>query len=246
YYAYFTCEYTVPDTDAQYLRTVDLGILRSLSTVLFDCEGTLVKNSFKVFNDNKKRAKLNVMDIRIKGLQQSMNWKLLKKLRAYRRNFVEDGMRKSSKLFAECCAGCKVLIGYPKHIKYRHFKGNGNKKHRARLGSWSYRKHITYIQHACEAFGVHAQEVNERMTSKRCSNCGSLNTDRPYKSQFSLFHCNDCFKTYNADFNACVNLGIKPIAPQRSAIGGCGLNQQAIKMTAPLHVDDPAQKRVSA
>ncbi|MFH1638150.1 MAG: zinc ribbon domain-containing protein [Candidatus Woesearchaeota archaeon] len=159
---------------------------------------------------------------------------------------IEVVMKEQNAFFLYDNGGCKVMIGYPKHIKYRHFKGNGNKKHRARLGSWSYRKHITYIQHACEAFGVYAQEVSERMTSKRCSNCSSLNTGRPYKGQFSLFHCNDCFKTYNADFNACVNLGIKPIAPQRPAIGGCGLNLQAIKMTSPLHADDPAQKRVSA
>lgn len=69
YYANFTCEYTIPDTNVQYFRTVDLGILRSMSTVLFDCKGALVKNSFKVFNDNKKHAKLNELDIKIKELQ---------------------------------------------------------------------------------------------------------------------------------------------------------------------------------
>jgi IS605 OrfB family transposase len=248
YYIHFNCEFDVKDSDVQKFRAVDLGILRSISTVLLDCEGNFVKNSFKIFSDNVWNARLNEIDERIKVLQEKRNWNFLRKFRTYRSNFVEDYMRKSAKIFAGHCVGCKVFIGHPKYIKFRYFKGNGNKRHRKRLGRWSYGKQIAYIQQACEWNGVETKPVNESYTSKLCSNCGSKNTERPYRNTYSLIHCNDCHKTYNSDFNGAIQIGIKSIASKHIvpslAVDGLDMNQHVIKMTEPLCTDDPAQKQV--
>lgn len=245
YFVHFTCEYSAPEIEIKHFKVVDLGILRSMSAVLLDCAGNLVRNSFEVTRDNELQSELRRIDEEINHLQAKSNWKLLKKIREYRKNFFECHLRKASKKFASGCESCKVIVGYPKHIKYRHFRGNGNKRHRKRLARWSYGQQISYLRQACEKKGINVMPVNEAYSSKECCNCSSRNTVRPYNDTFSLMHCNDCSHTYNADFNACVKLGMRFVAPQCSATEGCVSKQRDIKMTAPLNPDDHAQKHVS-
>jgi transposase len=52
--------------------------------------------------------------------------------------------------------------------------------------------------------GIKALEANERWSSMTCHRCGSRNTERPCQS---IIHCGSCGLTYNADFNAAINIG---------------------------------------
>lgn len=250
YYAHLSCEYFSANNDVCNFKAVDLGIIRSISAVSLDGGRNYVKDSFKVFSDKEFTVRLEYLDEKIEMQQYKQNWKYLKKLRQRRANIAEDYMRKSSKAFAQTCKGYKIFIGHPKYIKYRNYKGNGNKIMRKKLARWAYAKQISYIKQSCESLGVAVCGVGEGYTSKTCSNCGNTKMQRPYKNTYSLVHCSACHKTYNSDFNGAFQIGKKSIKLKRSTpsflMGGLDMHQHVIKMTKPQYADELAQKQVRA
>ena len=60
-----------------------------------------------------------------------------------------------------------------------------------------------YIKYKAMEKGIAVIEVPEYNTSKLCSRCGSMNTERPYQG---LFICKDCGYQINADINGAKNI----------------------------------------
>lgn len=216
WYAYITCQYNVPLQQINSVRAIDLGISRSITTVLLSLSSKeslgketreyLNKNSFLVMKDGKKKQKIEQYDNLIAKLQNQQKWNALKRTRENRKNFIENYERELAEYISELSNNSILGVGYPQGIKYRNYKGNGNKQIRKKLQNWSYNRIINYLIQSCEEKGIEAIKINEAYTSKTCSKCNSKDTQRPYQNNWSLFHCNNCNITLNADINASINL----------------------------------------
>ncbi|MAG78187.1 hypothetical protein CL616_02355 [archaeon] len=234
YYLHVTCEYHTSKQMVKNVRSIDLGINRSVTTVLL----TPVENQIKILKEKEKKHKIEKLDNLIGKLQNKGNYKKLKQVREKRKNFIEDQERKLAKYIATISNESLVAIGYPKGIKYRNFKGNGNKKLRKKIHKWAYGRIINYIQQSCEKQGIEAIRIDEYNTSKTCSKCQSKDTKRPYKQNYSLFKCENCGKIMNSDVNACYNIARR--ATGNKSFSGWALDEHA------LSADDLLHKGVSA
>ncbi len=214
WYVHFSCEYQVPIQIIKNVRAIDLGITRSVTTVLLTLEQNLSKDSFLAIKEGYKKHKLEQYDKLIGKLQQLQKWIALKHIRQKRANFVEDCERKLAEQIAIASSNCIIGIGYPKRLKYGAYKGNNKRNLRQKLQKWAYSRIINYIIQSSEEKGIEAIKVNEFGTSKTCSKCGSKDTKRPYANNWSLFKCNNCNIMLNADVNGAVNIANSLIGKQ--------------------------------
>ena len=65
-----------------------------------------------------------------------------------------------------------------------------------------------YIKYKALEKGIVVIEVPEYNTSKQCSRCGSMNTERPSQG---LFICKDCGYQVNADVNGAKNISKRAV-----------------------------------
>ncbi len=78
------------------------------------------------------------------------------------------------------------------------------KADRQRFGNWAFFQLDTFIGYKAKLAGVPVVFVDPRNTSRQCSTCGHIAKSNR-KSQ-SLFSCGNCGSTFNADFNAAINI----------------------------------------
>ena len=228
YYAHIVVQYEVEEQPIQAVREVDLGIRRSVTTVLLHPNKPLRGGDFSVIQDGLKRQRLNQLNERVKELQQAKKWETLKWMREKRRRVAEYYDRLTAKRIAEISSGCMVAIGYPKGIKYRNYRGNGKRKLRRLMARWAYGRVVRYIAEECAEKGIKIVESDERWSSMTCHRCGSRSTERLTQS---VIHCYNCGLTYNADFNAAINIGSSILAGPRSR--GVQLNHPELWMNQP-------------
>ena len=228
YYAHIVVRYEVEEQPTQAVRGVDLGIRRSAATVLLRPDRPLRREDFSVIEDGLKRQRLNQLNERVAEFQQAKKWRALRKMRGKRRRVAEYYDRLTAKRIADISSGCIVTIGYPKGIKYENYRGNGKRKLRRLMAGWAYGRVIRYIAEECAEKGIKAVESNEWRSSMTCYRCGSRNTERLTQS---VIHCYNCWLTYNADFNAAINIGSSILAEPRSR--GVQLNHPELRMNQP-------------
>jgi len=233
YFIHVKVEYEVPDQPVRAVRGIDLGVKRSMATVLLKPNQPLRSSNFLILQDGLKRDSLNRLNRRVAELQQARKWEPLKRIRHKRRHVAEYFNRLSAKAVAETSNGCLVAVGYPKHIKYENYKGNDKAFLRRLLTCWSYGRIIRCIEEECTERGIPAQAPEEHWSSMICHRCGSRNTERVNQS---LFHCWDCELWYNADLNAAINIGsrflAKPLTRQGAVDSPKAGNEQAREITA--------------
>jgi IS605 OrfB family transposase len=82
------------------------------------------------------------------------------------------------------------------------------KKSRAVLSMFTQKKLRSLIKYKAEMAGVQFVEVQPAETSKRCYICGKQG-ERPFRGSSELFRCNNCGKTFNANYNASRNIAAK-------------------------------------
>jgi len=172
-----------------------------------------------ILKDREKKHRLDMLNHRVAELQQAAKWTPLKHLRHKRRNISEQYDRLNAIHIAELAKHehSMVAIGYPKHIKYKSFRGNGERRLRRILQQrFPYGRRIRYIIEECAERGVRAELIPETWTSKRCHRCSSLETRRIRQS---LFRCHDCGLQYNADWNSAINIGSVFFAERLSRLG---------------------------
>ena len=80
---------------------------------------------------------------------------------------------------------------------------NKGKKVNRRVNSMPFYRLKEYIKYKALERGIAVIEVPEFNTSKQCSRCGSMNTERPSQG---VFICEDCGYQINADVNGAKNI----------------------------------------
>ena len=204
YYTHIVVQYEIEEQPTHAVRGVDLGIRRSAATVLLRPDRPLRREDFSIVEDGLKRRRLNKLNERVAELKHARKWKALKRMREKWRRVAEYHDRMMAKRVAEISESCLVAMGYPKWIKADNYRGNGKRALRRKLVRWSYGRMIRYIVEECTERGIKTLRANERWSSMRCHQCGSRNTERLAQS---TIYCHTCGLTYNADFNAAINIG---------------------------------------
>jgi transposase len=219
YYAHVCIKYEIQNIPVNAVRGIDLGVCRAIATVLLKPDQPLRRGDLSILKDLEKKHRLDMLNRRVAGLQRAEKWAPLKRLRHKGRNISEQYDRLDAIRIAELAKHeySMVAIGYPKHIKYESFCGNGERKLRRILQQrFPYGRRIRYIIEECAERGVRAELIPETWTSKRCHRCGSLETRRIGQS---LFWCHHCGLQYNADWNSAMNIGSVFFAKRLSRLG---------------------------
>jgi len=204
YCVHVKMEFHVPTQPVYAVRGIDLGVKRSVVSVTLRPNQPLRSSDFTILQDGLKRDRLNRLEKRIAELRQAQQWEPLKRIRHKRLHVSEQYDRLAAKQVAATSQNALVVVGYPKEIKYKNFKGNGKPRLRKVLARWTYGRQIRYIQEECAKLGIPSEAPDERWSSRTCHRCGSRNTERVTQS---IFHCWNCELIYNADYNGSINIG---------------------------------------
>jgi len=127
----------------------------------------------------------------------------IKKIGYKERRLVNDELHKIAKDIVDEAErhDAIIAIGDLKGVR-KNSKGKGRKANR-KVNSMPSHKLKEYIKYKALERGILVIEVPEYNTSKQCSRCGSMNTERPSQG---LFICSDCGYQVNADVNGAKNI----------------------------------------
>jgi transposase len=216
YYVHVKTEFEIPDQPVHAVRGIDLGVKRSIASVMLRPNQPLRSRDFSILEDGLKRDRLNCLEKRIAELQQARKWEPLKRIRHKRLHIGEYYDRLAAKQVAASSQNSLVVVGYPKGIKYENPKGNGKPRQRKTLAHWTYGRMVHFIQEECAKLGIPSEAPEELWSSRTCHRCGSRDTERLTQS---VFRCWNCELIYNADYNAAINIGspFLPMATTRQA-----------------------------
>ena len=233
YCVHVKMEFKVPDQSVYAVRGIDLGVKRSIASVMLRPNQPLRSSDFTIQMDGLKRDRLNRLEKRIAELQQARQWDPLKRLRHKRLHVSEQYDRLAAKQVAATSQNSIVVVGYPKGIKYENFKGNDKPRLRKVLARWTYGRQTRYIQEECAKLGIPSEAPDERWSSRTCHRCGSRHTERITQS---VFHCWNCELIYNADYNGSINIGscflASPLIRQATDDLAYARNEQAREIVA--------------
>jgi transposase len=204
YYVHVKMEFQVPTQPVYAVHGIDLGVKRSVVSVTLRPNQPLKSSDFSTETDGLKRDRLNRLEKRIAELRQARQWEPLKRIRHKRLHVSEQYDRLAAKQVAASSQNSIVVVGYPKEIKYKNFKGNDKPRLRKVLARLTYGRQIRYIQEECAKLGIPSEAPDERWSSRTCHRCGSRHTERITQS---VFHCWNCELIYNADYNGSINIG---------------------------------------
>ena len=123
-------------------------------------------------------------------LGRAKKLRAIKKIGRKERRLVNDELHKISKEIVEEAErhNAIIAIGDLKGVRDNNKKRRGRKANR-KINSMPSLKLKEYIKYKALERGILVIEVPEYNTSKQCSRCGSMNTERPSQG---LFICKDC------------------------------------------------------
>jgi IS605 OrfB family transposase len=139
-------------------------------------------------------------------LQKKNTWsakRKLKKISGKERRFKRDVNHCISKQIVLTAKGTNRAIAL-EDLKGIRNGGTVNKAVRKLIYKWAFYELAQFIQYKAKLYGVPVFFVNPRYTSQTCSNCGYVSKNNR-KSQ-SLFICEKCGFSENADINASFNI----------------------------------------
>jgi len=113
-----------------------------------------------------------------------------------------------SKRIVEIAKENNAMIAMENLKRLYPVKGKNSRKLNRRISNWVRGKVVKYTIYKAKWEGIRVKLVSPKNTSKICHICGSqgLRTG-------ANFFCEHCKRTYNADFNASVNIGIRATLP---------------------------------
>ncbi len=196
YMVHVTYEYDIKTRSVDWIRGVDLGVLRGLASVKLPW----TRKNFSI-RKTDKLAEIKELNDRIAHSRRLEKYEALKKLRKRRSNLTKDYDRKLAKEFAEHTDGEIVIVGDPQEIRYRKFKGNGDKIGRKVLQNWTFGRLGYQIVEKCRERGTISIRFNEWNTSNRSYCCGEK-----VKSTGRRVECTNCGQNYDREFNSCVRI----------------------------------------
>ena len=132
-------------------------------------------------------------------LGRAKKLRAIKKIGHKERRLVNDELHKIAKDIVEEAErhDAIIAIGDLSGVRKNH---NGKKANR-KVNSMPFYRLKEYIKYKALERGILVIEVPEFNTSKQCSRCGSLRTERP-----GVFICEDCGYQVNADVNGAKNI----------------------------------------
>lgn len=229
YYVHIVCQYEVDDIKPESLFSIDLGIKRTLTTVLFSND----KEPQSMFvKDEDKQSKLEFYDKLFSKLKQGKHWKKLKQLRHKRRNIAEYYDWLTAKTVSESVENSIVVIGKLTHIRERHYKGDSNKKHRTRINQWAYLRIGNNISHKLSQKGILSEHIFESWTSRTCNFCGSINTVRPVQE---FVFCCECLNGFDADENGCAGIARRLLS--KNAIDELAVTKDDLRLKPSMSLE---------
>jgi len=136
-------------------------------------------------------------------LGRAKKLRAIKKIGHKERRLVNDELHKISKEIVDEAEkhNAVIAIGDLKGVRKKS-KGKGRKANR-KINSMPFYRLKEYIKYKALERGILVIEVPEYNTSKQCSRCGSMNTERPSQGAFI---CKDCGYQVNADVNGAKNI----------------------------------------
>jgi putative transposase len=191
--------------------------------------------------------RMHVLNNRIARLQRLGKIKALKKLRNKRRNIARDFRWKLAKEVSSQITNTMLFVGYPKHLRDSHYKGNGNRNLRKRVNRWAFKEFGDILILKLKERN-YAELIGEAYSTKTCCICGSRKTEINDRD----FHCQSCGINLDRDENGAINIlkkGLKknrayevvwPVLLQQLKAAGL-VNHTAeagAAVTQPLSVDD--------
>ena len=139
---------------------------------------------YKNKNFSKKTKKLQ---IKLNRIQQKI------------KNCKEDFFHKVSKDLTDCHN--RITI---ENLKIKQMKESDSTRLNRQISDVSWGSLITKIKYKAEAKNVQVREINPAYSSQRCNRCGHIS--RNNRKTQSVFHCENCQHTENADLNASRNI----------------------------------------
>jgi len=135
-------------------------------------------------------------------LGRAKKLRAIKKIGHKERRLVNDELHKIAKDIVEEAERHDAIIAIGDLKGIRNNKKRGRKANR-KINSMPSHKLKEYIRYKALERGIAVIEVPEFNTSKQCSRCGSMRTERPSQGAFI---CNDCGYQVNADVNGAKNI----------------------------------------
>jgi len=217
---------------------IDLGLKRIVTAYETNGEKNRVllssKEEYKEFFIGMRR-----LNNRIAKLQRLKKYEVLKKLRHKRRNFALDFRRKLAVKITKNFDESLVFIGLPKNVRTdKHYKGSGNRKLRKRVNHWAFREFAEILKTKLMENNNIAIIVNEWMSTKQCSECGSKKTEVNDRH----FRCLECGYEDDRDVNGAKNILKFGLTEVLRKGAGAVVNQPELPMIGqkPLKVEAPS------
>lgn len=156
--------------------------------------------------EHERRLFLLIAKLQSKGTKSAR--RRLPKVYERLRRFRTDCDRVMAKRIVESLKpGDTIVFEILTNIRDRcGVKGKAHKKHRRKMGRWSFKRLENAIRYYSELFGVYIEYVKAHYTSQTCSRCGVV-CKKNRKTQ-SLYSCS-CGLKLNADLNAARNIAYK-------------------------------------
>jgi len=113
-----------------------------------------------------------------------------------------------SKKIVEIAEEINAMIAMENLKRLRPIRGKNSRKNNRRISNWVRGKVVKYTAYKARWEGIRVKLVSPKNTSKTCHICGSQGLRAG-----ANFFCVHCKHSYNADFNASVNIGIRATLP---------------------------------
>lgn len=213
FYLFAVCDVETPKPiDVDGVLGVDLGIVNIASTS--DGEnfsGQDIERNRRIFEHRRK----NLQKKQTKSAKRK-----LKKLSGKQARFQKHTNHVISKRLVEKAQYTHRAIALEDLKGIREAKVR--RKQRARHANWSFYQLRQCIGYKAERAGVPVVFVNPKNTSRTCPKCGHI--DKANRVSQSLFSCNQCGFSANADYVAALNIRARASVnmPMISTLAGQG------------------------
>jgi putative transposase len=196
FYLFQTCE--VPEEDIKDVEEF-LGVDFGLVEIATLSNGK--KFNSKSLNDYREKRQKIRSSIDSKGTRNCN--KLLKRLSGKERTTSKIINHTISKSIVKIAKNSNKGIALENLKGIRFTANNRGKKHRTRLGKWSFYQLRQMIEYKAKREGIPVIAVNPAYTSQMCNNCFRIG-----KRNGKTFKCDNCKTISDADENAAKNIAL--------------------------------------
>jgi putative transposase len=207
YYACFTSQVEEHEQEVGQVAAFDLGI-KTLATGVNEQGRFYHIGGFRGhqwYNKQLEKLKLKRNRCKKKSRRYIYLSKVYQRISKRKRNKQRDSLHKASHLIAQRLVERTIVVG---DLSQKPAVKKASQERNKRLERPSFREWGLYIftemlEYKCQRYGKAFVLLDERNTSKACSNCGVLQTMPLYKRTYC---CTNCGLVMDRDENSAVNI----------------------------------------